>query len=441
MAESDAMLFRAVKCFVNSYIAVADDGVKIPKALSYTEGESARGAIVYNSDDTVTLYLSDFTITYDSANSQLFIPSVAKAFAARVDGVNGMAALSEDSDETKMEILFGKCDREHFVACEEELLFRDYYLCVKNNKLSVSAYSIYGYARAIEFLIDGFSSWGITIPVSGYYGDDAYGNLYKNYENPSLDDAWMLNVAHRGDVTSNLNPENSLPSFTSCIDNCVDVIETDLKLTKDGVWVICHDTTLDRTTNGKGAISEMTYDEIKKYFLLTQNGGSGASVTDYKVPTLEEVIDLCKGRVILNLDHLDPSYYQEVYDVFEEKGAVNIAMFKGYWSASQLLEWYCKLISDGRELPLYMPMFYSPDKYIEDATPSFVGLTSIFESWAKHSSQTVQTISDSNIRMMCLTALNPMLENFEYYTELKEMGYTAIMTDTPCLLKEFIHGY
>ena len=69
-------------------------------------------------------------------------------------------------------------------------------------------------------------------------------------------------VAHRGDWRN--HPENSLPAFQSCIEMGVDMIEIDLQRTKDGELILMHDRTVDRCTNGKGKISEMTYDEIQR---------------------------------------------------------------------------------------------------------------------------------------------------------------------------------
>ena len=150
--------------------------------------------------------------------------------------------------------------------CLLDVFFRDFFLYFENNRLTVEAVSIYGYEEALAYLIEGYEN-GLTIPREGLivsydYGTGSYADIYKNYENPYIEGAWMMNVCHRGDVTSNL-PENSIPSYQSCIDNKVDVIETDLKKTKDGVWVICHDTTLGRTTNGSGNIADVTLNYIK----------------------------------------------------------------------------------------------------------------------------------------------------------------------------------
>lgn len=91
--------------------------------------------------------------------------------------------------------------------------------------------------------------------------------------------------AHRG--ASVEYPENTLAAFRRAVDLGVDGIELDVHLSADGHLVVMHDETVDRTTNGSGAIEEMTLAEIKAL-----DAGNGESV-----PTLGEVLDLV-GRAL-----------------------------------------------------------------------------------------------------------------------------------------------
>ncbi|UJB40358.1 LamG-like jellyroll fold domain-containing protein [Streptomyces sp. A1-5] len=99
-------------------------------------------------------------------------------------------------------------------------------------------------------------------------------------------------VGHRG--APKLAPENTIVSLQTAIDRGADWIETDVQFTKDGQPVIMHDPTVDRMTNGKGRIDQLTAEEISK---LTVKGGG-------RVPTLEEVLTLLKGtstRLLLEI--------------------------------------------------------------------------------------------------------------------------------------------
>ena len=105
----------------------------------------------------------------------------------------------------------------------------------------------------------------------------------------------------------------------------VDMIEIDVQRTKDGQLVLMHDRTVDRCTNGKGKIADMTYDEIQKLRLRPQHS---ASVTRNHIPTLEEVLNLCKGKILINIDK-GYDYYDEVLAITEELGVTDQVLIKG----------------------------------------------------------------------------------------------------------------
>jgi len=87
-------------------------------------------------------------------------------------------------------------------------------------------------------------------------------------------------IGHRG--ASGYAPENTLLSFQKAIELGCDAIELDVRLSKDNRLVVIHDHKVNRTTNGKGSVSKMTLAEIKE---LDCDG--------QKIPTLQEVIDIC----------------------------------------------------------------------------------------------------------------------------------------------------
>ncbi len=86
-------------------------------------------------------------------------------------------------------------------------------------------------------------------------------------------------LAHRGVMRS--QPENTLRSFAAALDQGADLLETDLHFSKDNEIVLMHDPTVDRTTDGTGAVREMTLDQIKA--LRTRSPLDG-SLTDQPSP-------------------------------------------------------------------------------------------------------------------------------------------------------------
>lgn len=105
---------------------------------------------------------------------------------------------------------------------------------------------------------------------------------------------------HRGGMVTGY-PENCIESFEKTLTMMPSFFEIDPRLTKDSVIVLMHDATLDRTTTGKGKVSDYTYAELQQFFLKDREG----NVTPYKIPTLEECIAWSRGKTILNLDIKD----------------------------------------------------------------------------------------------------------------------------------------
>ena len=103
--------------------------------------------------------------------------------------------------------------------------------------------------------------------------------------------------AHRGAPPPGL-PENSLPAFENALNYAPALVETDVRRTADGVLVLLHDETLDRTTTGTGRISETTFAALRALRLVTADG----VVTPFRVPTLAEALAWAEGRTALLLD-------------------------------------------------------------------------------------------------------------------------------------------
>jgi len=89
----------------------------------------------------------------------------------------------------------------------------------------------------------------------------------KQFKDPNYKKVWVM--THRAHTTDLTIPENSIPSVSAAIKSGAEIIECDTHVTKDGVVVVCHDQTLNATTNGSGDITKMTFEEIQKYVFIT----------------------------------------------------------------------------------------------------------------------------------------------------------------------------
>ncbi|MBQ8674459.1 MAG: hypothetical protein IJ511_10570 [Bacteroides sp.] len=159
------------------------------------------------------------------------------------------------------------------------------------------------------------------------------------------DTATVIVASHRGDWRN--FPENSLEAIDNAIGMGVDIVELDVQRTKDGVLILMHDETLDRTTTGKGKIAETEWEDIRK--LKLRNGCAIRTVQ--RVPTLEQALMHAKGRIMLNLDKAD-RYFGEVYALMEKTGTTKQVIMKGSRTAEEVRKLYGEWLED----VIYMPI-------------------------------------------------------------------------------------
>jgi glycerophosphoryl diester phosphodiesterase len=112
-------------------------------------------------------------------------------------------------------------------------------------------------------------------------------------------------LAHRGCRAQ--APENTRQAFDLALDQGADIIETDLRITRDRVIVCIHDETVDRTTDGSGPVAQMTWREIKK---LRARGNNDTAYPNARVPTLTEVLEAFAQRTYLALELKAPVFTQ-----------------------------------------------------------------------------------------------------------------------------------
>jgi glycerophosphoryl diester phosphodiesterase len=107
----------------------------------------------------------------------------------------------------------------------------------------------------------------------------------------------ILVVAHRG--SSGSAPENTVAAFEMALESGADIIECDVRLTRDEQVVVFHDRNLDRTTNGDGPVEGKMLEELRR---LDAGSWFGAGFKGEQIPTLDEVLRLLAGRAFLNIE-------------------------------------------------------------------------------------------------------------------------------------------
>ena len=115
----------------------------------------------------------------------------------------------------------------------------------------------------------------------------------------------MLKIGHRG--AKGYEPENTLISFEKAIAMGADGIELDVHLSIDGHLIVIHDETIDRTTNEKGVVNQLTLQELKSFKINNKQ----------EIPTLEEVLDLVNQRCFVNIELKNQDTAEKVVQLIE----------------------------------------------------------------------------------------------------------------------------
>jgi glycerophosphoryl diester phosphodiesterase len=151
-------------------------------------------------------------------------------------------------------------------------------------------------------------------------GLEARRRLLLDADNPAV-----MVVAHRGCWRD--TAENALSGIEACVRMGVDVVELDVRRTRDGALVLMHDETVDRTTNGTGRVSDLTLAQVRALRLRAGAGGPSAALTQESPPTFAEAIQAARGHVLVNLD-AKADVYAEAFAELERLDAIDLIIMK-----------------------------------------------------------------------------------------------------------------
>ncbi len=144
-------------------------------------------------------------------------------------------------------------------------------------------------------------------------------------------------IGHRG--AAFLEPENTLRGFRKAIEIGVDYVEFDVHRCRTGELVVIHDETVDRTTNGRGFVAELTLQQLENL-----DAGKGE-----KIPTLQEAIECCKGKVKMLIEIKAKGIEEDAVSAIAKNGIVNDAVVKSFFHEYSK---NVKEIAAARKIPL-----------------------------------------------------------------------------------------
>ena len=252
--------------------------------------------------------------------------------------------------------------------------------------------------------------------------------ILKEFNNP--ESKTVLIAAHRGAHIGNC--ENSILSTKQSIKLGVDIIELDVKVSKDGVVMLMHDHTIDRTTNGKGKIEDYTLAELKQFRLKNWLG----ILTDETIPTFEEVLKVAKGKIMIDID-LKTGDVGPVVEVVKKMGMQDqVFYFDNDYDA-------LKSIREMDEKSLFMPRAYSyemADSALRVFKPAVVHIDPKF-----YSEKVTALIRENGARIWInsLGEADGMMRYGgmeEVFGKLTRYGANIIQTNEPAMLLEYVRA-
>jgi glycerophosphoryl diester phosphodiesterase len=167
----------------------------------------------------------------------------------------------------------------------------------------------------------------------------------------------IMVVAHRAGWKQDgkvVRAENSLAAIENAVALGVEMVELDVRRSKDGVLVVMHDSWLDRTTTCRGEVDRYTLAELKQCRLVVE--GTGA-VSEERVPTLVDMLEAARGRILVNIDNkLEPADLADIASEARGLGmADGILVKNAVWNAERMALTRDVIARVGRDVP-FMPI-------------------------------------------------------------------------------------
>lgn len=243
----------------------------------------------------------------------------------------------------------------------------------------------------------------------------------------TTDSKTVLVASHR--AVHHILPENSIPAVKEAIRLGIDIVEIDVKVTSDGVPVLMHDGKIDRTTNGKGNPETMTLAQLRSYRLVVKG-----EATQEKIPTLEEVLRLAKGHILVDLD-LKTDKLGPIIDVVKKTGTEDIVFyFDSDYDALRVVDKVDKK---------YMIMPRAHSKAMADSAITLFQPEVVHIDFSFYTPEVVNLIKKRGARVW-INALGPidsMLKTEKQNEALEQLlkhGANVIQTDEPELLLKLL---
>ncbi len=237
----------------------------------------------------------------------------------------------------------------------------------------------------------------------------------------------ILNIGHRGFGVHAI--ENTLSAVQKAIDFKLDMIEFDVRLTRDHEVVVFHDRSLKRLASVNLNIDETEYKTLKNINIFSKKKSGD---TDYeKIPSLKEIIELSGGKIQLNIEikknnHLDKVLVDKVVSIIRDYNIYSQVVISSF--SKEILKWVCHIDDNIRCGYVYHKKANMKNIFIPDCK-----LYSIHPYKYLIGKKLIQTAHDKSIKVFPWTA-----NSYKLMNKLIQMGVDGIITNHPLLLRNLL---
>lgn len=241
----------------------------------------------------------------------------------------------------------------------------------------------------------------------------------------------MKVIAHRG--YSGQYPENTMLAYEKAVDAGCDEIEIDVQCSRDGVLVILHDENVEKITNGKGYIKDLTYEELRQFNVAAKYG----DVHGFNpIPSLEEYLYwACTKEITTNIELKNRKYYypgleERTLELVKRYGLTERVMFSSFNHVSLLK---CKQLAPSIECGILVSKpeiwnagYFAREFQLECYHPDILSLTK----------ETVENCKENGIRVNVWT-----INGMDELQKIHQWGCDGVITNYPDICKAWLDSH
>jgi glycerophosphoryl diester phosphodiesterase len=226
----------------------------------------------------------------------------------------------------------------------------------------------------------------------------------------------LVVIAHRGEHQR--HQENTLEAVQGAIDAGADFVEIDLRHSSDGKYLLMHDGTVDRMTDGHGAVKSLTWAELSK---LQVHDRRLTNVPASRIPLFSEVLPLCKGRIHIYLDFKDADRAETAKMLREAGMTREVVVYDG---AGAIAQW--------RKVAPELPVITSPPDHSDRDLTRFDAFLAEHQPEVLDQGDSAEMIAAAHRRgTKVWPDIQQRDENPDYWTRVLSRGMDGVQTDHP----------